>query len=435
MVIIQETPHIVTETMTPYKPTIAILHYASAPTVGGVESTITAHALGLHALGHRVRVVTGAGGAFHPEIDIWLNPRIGSTAPDILALKAQLDRGVIPESFAATVDQLADELRRAFAGCDAVIAHNIPTFNKNLPLTAALERVTRDRTFRLIAWCHDLAWTNPQYQGELYERKPYTLLKQVWENTNYVTVSEARREELAALLGVPHDQIIVAVPGIDPAAFFAWTVTMRRLNDVLRLNDADALLLVPARLTRRKNIELAIRILAETRAFSQKDYRLIVTGPPGPHNPTNPGYLGELLALRDTLDVRESVHFLYQYGDDNAPLIPDDATMANLYNTCDALLFPTLQEGFGIPMLEAGLAGIPIFAADLPPLRATGGANAHYFDPVYAEPVDIAQRIVEFLENNLQHRLRRQVRQHYRWDAILRQTVIPLVNRTEKEFP
>jgi glycosyltransferase involved in cell wall biosynthesis len=406
---------------------IAILHYASAPTVGGVEATITAHALGLTRLGYKVRVISGAGDVFHPDVDVRVHPLFGSKHTDILQAKASLDTGIIPDNFEALITEITDELQRAVAGCDICIAHNIPTFNKNLPLTTALERIARKRTVHVIAWCHDLAWTNSQYTAELHDGYPWDLLRRVWENTTYVTVSEARRPELAHMLNISEDSITVVVPGVDPSAFFSWTPTMSDLDARLHFMDADALMLTPARLTRRKNIELSLHILAETRRQSARDYRLIVTGPPGPHNPTNPGYLGELLVLRDSLRLGDAAHFIYAYGQDGKDLIPDDATMANFYNTCDALLFSTLQEGFGIPMLEAGLAGIPIFCADIPPLRKTAGENAHYFDPVNGLPVKIAADVIDVLENSPVYRLRVHVRQRYRWEALIRKHLLPLL--------
>jgi glycosyltransferase involved in cell wall biosynthesis len=67
----------------------------------------------------------------------------------------------------------------------------------------------------------------------------------------------------------------------------------RRL-DLLR---ADLLLLLPARITRRKNIEFALEVLASLRREGGQDARLLVTGPPGPHNPGNLAYLEQLLQL------------------------------------------------------------------------------------------------------------------------------------------
>jgi glycosyltransferase involved in cell wall biosynthesis len=104
-------------------------------------------------------------------------------------------------------------------------------------------------------------------------------------------------------------------------------------------------------LTRRKNVALGLRVLDAARKQSGQDYRLVVTGPPGPHNPANPGYLAELLELRDSLGLQNAVHFLYEL--DDPPLIPDDDTMANLYQLADALFFRA-QEGFGIRCWKQG---------------------------------------------------------------------------------
>jgi len=247
----------------------------------------------------------------------------------------------------------------------------------------------------------------------------------VWPDTRYVTVSEARRHELAELLGIDPSEVAVVFPGVDPALFFQWTPTAQAIVARLGLLDADGLLLLPARLTRRKNIALGLRVLADLRARSGRDFRLIVTGPPGPHNPTNPGYLGELLALRQTLGLEASAHFLYEL--EEPPLVPDDATMANLYQLADALFFPSVQEGFGIPVVEAGWAGLPVFCADIPPLRHTGQADAVYFDPVAADPAAIANTIVSTLDALPSFRLKVRARQRYRWQTIIKEQVVPLL--------
>lgn len=408
---------------------IAILHYAAPPTIGGVEATMAYHARGLMQLGYQVRILSGSGAplAENQNIESFIDPLLGSMHPEVIRAKADLDRGHVPVAFADLRSRLIAILEHALQDCDVCLAHNIPTFNKNLALTAALADIQRRKITRVIAWCHDLAWTNPQYLPELHQGQPWDLMRQVWEGVRYVTVSESRREELCQLLGLPPEQITVVPPGVDLGVFFRWTPAMEALVTKLRLGDADGILLLPARITRRKNIELALRVLEALRTQSGRDFRLIVSGPPGPHNPANPGYLGELLDLRRTLHLEQSAHFLYALGETDQPFIPDDQTMGALYQFSDALLFPSLQEGFGIPMLEAGLAGIPIFSADLPPMRATGGAEAYYFDPQSGAPQEIASVIRAQLDSSPAYRLRLRVRQHYRWDAIIRDQIIPLV--------
>jgi glycosyltransferase involved in cell wall biosynthesis len=406
---------------------IAILHYASPPTIGGVESVIEHQARGLADQGYAVRVITGSGKPFDPRVENVLHPLFGSTHPDVLAVKSELDRGQVSPAFYILVERLATALREALSGYDVCIAHNIPTMHKNLPLTAALAQIAASDILDVIAWPHDLAWTNAQYQPELYEGFPWDLLRQAWGGVKYVTVSEMRRAELAALLDVPAESITVIGGGIDPARFFRWRDDFVALVTRLNLLDADGIFLLPARLTRRKNIALALHVLAAIRTQSGCDFRLIVTGPPGPHNPSNPGYLGELLDLRRELKLQECAHFLYELGANGEPFIPDDETVASLYQVSDALFFPSTQEGFGIPILEAGLAGIPIFCADIPPLRATGQADVTYFDPVNDSPDHIASRALATLESNSAARLRRRMRQSFRWDALIRDQLVPLL--------
>lgn len=399
-----------------------MLHYASPPGVGGVESTIANHARILTELGYMVRVVSGSGAIFDERVDIYIHPLFASKHPQVLAVKGQLDTGIVSPEFEALVEEQTAALGEALTGCDVCIVHNIHTLNKNLALTAALARLESPR---LIAWCHDLAWTNQQYLPELHEGYPWDLLRQAWPNTRYVTVSEPRRDELADLLKIAPDEITVVVPGVDPARFFQWTETMQMIESRLHLLDAAGILLLPARLTRRKNIALGLEVLAEIRRQTGDDFRLVVSGPPGPHNPANRGYLGELLALRLGLKLDDSAHFLYELSD--PPLIPDDDTMANLYQVADALFFPSVQEGFGIPVLEAGLAGIPVFCAYIAAFRQTGQEDVIYFDPVHDSAKGIAGRVLGTLNAYAPYRLRARVRREYRWDTIIRERIIPLL--------
>jgi glycosyltransferase involved in cell wall biosynthesis len=100
--------------------------------------------------------------------------------------------------------------------------------------------------------------------------------------------------------------------------------------------------------------------------------------------------------------------------------------MASLYAMADALLLPSQEEGFGIPMLEAGLFRLPIFCSDIPALRATGRAEAHYFSPE-AHPELVAALIGQVLLVDRAFRMRRRARSEYRWERIVHDRVIPLI--------
>jgi glycosyltransferase involved in cell wall biosynthesis len=403
---------------------VAILHYAAPPVVGGVEQTIYYHALELTRAGHAVRIVTGQGEPFNPRVQVTVVPELGSRHSDVLAVKRQLDQGRVTPGFYALRDQLVTLLSGALAGVDALIAHNVFTLHKNLPLTAALYNYVTTRLMdhtTILAWHHDLAWDDPRYADDVHDGYPWDLLRTPWPGVRHVTVSASQQCRLAALYGIPAEQIAVVPPGVDPARFLHWTDTTRRLVDELGWLNADLLFLLPARITRRKNVEMALRILAAFRARTGFDARLIVTGPPGAHNPANVAYLQSLLDLRRDLGLQDAAHFLYELN-----VTPDDDTMANLYQWADALLFPSAKEGFGIPILEAGLARLPIFCADIPPLRETGEDAAYFFD-LHGDSAAIADNMKKVLEGDAALRLHRRMLTHFTWRRIIEERVIPLL--------
>ncbi|MGQ9493889.1 MAG: glycosyltransferase family 4 protein [Anaerolineae bacterium] len=408
---------------------ITILHYSAPPIVGGVENTIYHHARLLAQTGYQVQVIAGRGEAFHPQVKFHLLPEMDSRYPQVLAIKGDLDRGLITAPFERLRDRLAELLHPYLTNTDVLIAHNLFTLHKNLPLTAALYRLLVEEPLphpRTLAWHHDLAWQSRQYKHEMHTGYPWDLLRYPWPGVVQVTVSEPRRHEVAALYGIPPETVQVIPPGVDLPAFFRWTEMTQRIVEAYCLLDADMVLLLPARITRRKNIQLALRVLAALRAQTGLDARLVVTGPPGPHNPANVAYLAELQALRRNLGLVGATHFVYELGKESQPLIPDEETMVALYLLADALFFPSLGEGFGIPLLEAGLLRLPIFCSRIPPLQATGGNEVHYFSPS-VEPADVAALIADKLLTDNVFRLRRRVLQQFRWENIVRDQVIPLI--------
>ncbi len=408
---------------------LAILHYAAPPIVGGVESTIYHHARLLTQAGYRVRVIAGRGEPFHPQVAFYRVSEVDSRHPEVMAVGEVLAQGEVPPAFAVLRDRLVERLTPLLRDVQVCIVHNAITLHKNLPLTAALHRLSEAGVTRFIAWCHDFAWRDALYTPDLHPGYPWDLLRTPWTGVRYVVVSAHRRGQLAALLGIAEAEIAVVTPGVDVAEFLKLEPATRRLVERLDLLTADPLMLLPARITRRKNIEFAVRVTAAlTRHKPQTT--LVVTGPPGPHNPTNVAYLRSLQALRERLGVRERVHFLYEHGEGGEPLHVSDAMVADLYRLADLLLFPSRREGFGIPVLEAGLARLPVFAADIPPVEESAGALAYRFDPD-GDPTSVAQAILAHLAEDTAYHLRHRVLRRFTWQAILAERVIPLIQAEE----
>jgi glycosyltransferase involved in cell wall biosynthesis len=401
---------------------IALLHYSSPPIVGGVESVLAHHARLMKRAGHEVTILAGRGETFDEGIPVRILPRLDSRQRDVMEVKALLDAGEHTPAFDALRDQIKKELQTELRDFDVLIAHNVASLHKNLPLTAALHNLNQMPGFpRLILWHHDLAWTTPRYRHEMHAGYPWDLLRSHWVGVTHVVVSELRRRELGGLLGIPNESIHVIPNGVDINAFYKLEAQTIQLVEQLHLGEADPLLLLPVRLTPRKNIELALHTLAELRRGFPKA-RLLVTGPEGPHNPANAAYKQRLLTLRNEMNLHGAAHFLAEVASDFLP----DAVIADFYRLADALFMPSREEGFGIPILEAGFSHIPVFCADIPVLRELGGEDVTYFDPD-ADPVLVAELVAQKMEAESTSKWARRARQGYAWTQIYTLQIDPLI--------
>jgi glycosyltransferase involved in cell wall biosynthesis len=348
-------------------------------------------------------------------------------------MNRELRAGRVPLEFDELRQELVDCLRPLLGAHDVCIVHNALTLHFNLPLTAALFELAETGEFApFIAWCHDLSWTNPLYQPVVHDRYPWNLLKRPGSRTRYVVVSADRRADLSQLTGLASDEIEVVPAGVDLTRKWALHRTTRTLLREYGLLNAEPFLLLPARITRRKNIELAIRITGALRDLGHSP-RLLVTGPRGPHDAANNAYLAELVDLQTELDLASEV-ILLQAGPSPSGRRwhPSDTMMDELYRATDLLLMPSSQEGFGIPLLEAAVVGLPIFCSDIPAFRETAGRRASFFQ-LDEQPRAIAQRMSDFLRRDNRYQLRKRVVRGNAWDAIFDRKVIPLLQRLVEE--
>jgi len=401
---------------------IALLHYSSPPIVGGVESVLAHHARLMANAGHEVTILAGRGEIFDERIKVHILPRLDSRHREVMEVKSMLDIGKHTPTFEILREQIRKDLLDTLKGYDVLVAHNVASLHKNLALTAVLHDEYNKPDFpHLVLWHHDLAWTTPRYRDELHDGYPWDLLRTNWKGVSQVVVSELRRRELAELLNISRANIRVIPNGVDIQAYFKFEQKTTELVERLNLLDADPMFLLPVRLTPRKNIEMALKIMAEVRKDFPKAM-LLVTGPEGPHNPQNKKYKELLLSMRDELKLKGTVHFLAEVTNEFLP----DAVIADFYRITDALLFPSREEGFGIPIIEAAFSKVPVFCADIPVLRELAGNDVTYFSPD-ANPTDAAKQIKVRMEAESTSRWGRRAKHGYTWGQIYSRHIAPLL--------
>jgi glycosyltransferase involved in cell wall biosynthesis len=392
---------------------VLFLHYTAPSILGGVEHVMGIHARAARDAGDSVAIVAGRGTARGiPVIKI---SELDSQHPAVLRDRTALARGEVTPEHALLVAGLIRKLRPHVRRADRVVVHNVFTLPLNAALTEALFALAAERRGVLIAWTHDLGWKDVQYAAQRHEGRPWSLFATAADGVRYVAISEKARGELCALTGLPLEQVTIVPNGVDRVAVLGLSAAGVRLADRFELFDADPLLLLPVRMTRRKRIEIAIDALAELRTRYARA-ALVVTGGPGAHNPSTAAYERELAAR-----AGPGVHLFHAEG-----VRLGARELADLYGLADALVLPSENEGFGLPMLEAGLRRLPIICTDIPALREVAGDDATYV-PLSGDGRSFAGAIETRLLADPVARLHRRARRN-EWPRILAELVLPVIH-------
>lgn len=408
---------------------IAILHYTAPPVIGGVEAVIRAHTGLLVEAGHRVTVIAGRGeqSALPDGARFLRIPELDSQHGLVLRMSEALEQGDVPAEFDDATDSLAATLEPTLRAFDAVIVHNVFTKHFNLPFTAALHRLLdAGAVDNCIAWCHDITWTSPRSRSKVHPGQPWDLLRTYHPELTYVAVSQRRQQALASLFQCPKERIHVVYNGVEPKTLLGLSDEGLALIERLGLLAADLVLLMPVRVTQAKNIEFALRVLAALKAQGC-GAKLVVTGPPDPHDPQSMAYFRSLQSLREELGLQEDMRFVYESGaDPEQPYPIGMGTVGELMRASDVMFMPSHREGFGMPVLEAGLLGLTVACTCIPAAEELGGADVILLASD-EDPAQVAERILTHVEQAPHLRLRRRVRQQYTWHAILQRDIEPLL--------
>jgi glycosyltransferase involved in cell wall biosynthesis len=179
--------------------------------------------------------------------------------------------------------------------------------------------------------------------------------------TRLVAISEATRRDLVELVAADPARIDVVPsgPGIAPVAAPTPEAELRAR---LQLGSAPVVLSVSAKRP-HKNLARLIRAVAGSRARPAPV--LVVPGYANPHEE-------ELRALAASLGVTDRVRFTGWTS---------DADLEGLYAAATLMAFPSLAEGFGLPVLEAMRRGVPVACSNATSLPEVAGDAALLFDP------------------------------------------------------
>lgn len=181
--------------------------------------------------------------------------------------------------------------------------------------------------------------------------------------THILADSESTRQDLIRLYGTPETKITVLYSGVH--ARFNTTVdedAVAKVREKYEIGEAPFAFTVST-LQPRKNHQLLIRAFRDV--ASQTNHNLIIAG--------GRGWLYEkMLEEVEQQGLQERVRFIG---------FVDDGDLPALYNAASLFVFPSLYEGFGLPVLEAMACGTPVVSSNASSLPEVTGDAAVQLSP------------------------------------------------------
>ncbi|MBB4862994.1 alpha-1,3-rhamnosyl/mannosyltransferase [Pseudomonas nitritireducens] len=238
--------------------------------------------------------------------------------------------------------------------------------------------------------------------------KNWLFTRTVHSADHIITISEYSKRDLVEHLGIAPERISVTPLGVSPEYFEEMP---RPLIDqtLAKLGLQPGFFLFIGTLQPRKNLLRVLQAHQSLPAAMRRQHPLVIVGRTGWKSDA-------LLAELDALERRgEGRRFEYLPG----------TTVHALLQSAAALVFPSLYEGFGLPVIEAFAARCAVITSNTTSLPEVAGDAALLVDPTQSEA--IAAAMIELLEQpeNTAHRVKLGVERarQYSWDACARKTL------------
>jgi glycosyltransferase involved in cell wall biosynthesis len=417
---------------------VGIVHYTSpGGLVGGVELVIDYHARLLAQAGYEVHLISGNEGAVdHANVVEHDLPLISPKNPRVLRVQEEILRNQdeTPD-FNLLKKEIKTELLRALTGVKRCIVHNVPSMPFNFAATAAVNEIMDESDIKMIYWLHDSILLRGEWKDRI-GKFPVSLLHHKNPRTVFVAPTRSRAKQLGEL-PEPYkiDNVLVIPNGVSIEEYIKIDQTTKELMKRLGLRFENYIIVTPVRVTPRKNIELALQVVDELKHLlgAAQDIRLLITGPPD-HMATKMGiaYLEYLQEIIEKRGLGEDVIFCHELINQRREFENGHIkkwSVADVYNIADLVFIPSKEEGFGLPVIEAGASRKPIFCSRIPPFQELlrDDIEGSMFD-LNEDPKSIAFRIYrsylgDKVESNFHNVIKR-----FDWEKVILGKLVSLLS-------
>lgn len=246
-------------------------------------------------------------------------------------------------------------------------------YNVFLPYKCGLDRLDllhlpgpyapRANSCPLLITCHDVAWVRLPPEGvEIEGRKSLNIAERaIKRSIAIIADSISTKQDIVRYYGKQDNQVEVVYLGVDdhfvPHPDAKKTIAAKYGFEPYMLNVAA--------IQYRKNQVRLLEAFAQLVRDKNIPHTLVIAGRDGWGSE-------DVYAECDRLNIQQHVCFLGYVPEDDLPL---------LYSAADLVVYPSIYEGFGLPVLEAMACGAVLAVANASSLPEVGGEAVLYFDP------------------------------------------------------
>jgi glycosyltransferase involved in cell wall biosynthesis len=295
-------------------------------------------------------------------------------------------------------------IRRAARHVDPDIIHypaSIGPWIPGMPAGSMLKRC--------IVTVHDLAYLKFPERFSVARRLYYrmSMVRGARRAAHVIADSESTRQDLVELGGIPAERITVVHLGVeDKFAPVDDDAALARVREKYSL--PPRFFLFVGTIEPRKNVACIVEAYAQL-ADGLADIDLVIAGRRG-------WKFGPLYAQIERADLADRILMPGRIDDEDLPAV---------YSCAEAFVWPTIYEGFGLPLLEAMACGTPVISSDIGVVREVVGDAALLIDPRSPQQLaDAMQRVIsgeDFRDDLVQRGIARA--RQFRWEQTATRTL------------
>jgi len=263
---------------------------------------------------------------------------------------------------------------RAQKVADVWIAWQIPRVAREQGLDAVITPNTKF-PFGSVArftMVHGLEWWHcpRSYRATEWMKQCTWLLLATYFSSGVITFARATHRDIRRIRSLGEDSVCIVPEGVNPA-LRRLAPEERSTTTLERLGVERPFVLSVCSLEPRKNLERTIRAFSRLVEDGEFPHQLVLVGRAGWKS-------SKLAALTEERGLTDRVRLTGYVSDED---------LLQLYNQADLFVYPSLYEGFGLPLLEAMACGVPIVSSKAGSLAEVAGDAAILVDPHSEEEI------------------------------------------------